>query len=375
MERSENVTLKPITPSHTKHVLSKTISTNLDKTKAFISKKIIVILVLIFLFGFASILYHVNLLQSTLVNLMAIEGANTYARTVDEFRKFYSSEIVDSIKMYGVEITHDYATKPKAIPIPATLSILLGKHITSQIDMSEMRLYSAYPFPWRRAEGGPRDAFETEALRTLEQSPTQPFFRFEDYMGKPSIRFATAVVMEQSCVDCHNSHPDSPKVGWRVGDVRGATEIIFPLSHVRTQAQSGLRNTFILLAVISVLGCSTLGLVIHQIRRRTSTLARRTTELEHEVTERQRIENELREHQNHLEDIVAQRTQSLSQTLNDLKTAQVALTDARISPCPNQARAVSAIFTGAHRSDMASQPAWRRRTISIRKFCAGLYQW
>ena len=32
--------------------------------------------------------------------------------------------------------------------------------------------------------------------------------------------------MEQSCVNCHNTHPESPKRDWRVGDVRGIQEVI-----------------------------------------------------------------------------------------------------------------------------------------------------
>ncbi|ETW95110.1 MAG: hypothetical protein ETSY2_48620 [Candidatus Entotheonella gemina] len=152
----------------------------LDKAKAFVDKKIILILILIFGLGAGIILYYVNVFQSRLVDVMAISGAYTYAQAMDEFRQFYSAEIVDSVKMYGIEITHDYNAKEKAIPIPATLSILLGQRLTAQVDMGEVRVYSAFPFPWRFAEGGPRDAFEAEALRTLEQTPERPFFRFEN---------------------------------------------------------------------------------------------------------------------------------------------------------------------------------------------------
>ena len=33
------------------------------------------------------------------------------------------------------------------------------------------------------------------------------------------------VIMEQPCVNCHNSHPESPKTDWKVGDVRGIQEV------------------------------------------------------------------------------------------------------------------------------------------------------
>src|ERR1700704_4776444 len=38
-------------------------------------------------------------------------------------------------------------------------------------------------------------------------------------------RTASPVIMGQVCVSCHNSHPDSPKKDWKVGDVRGIQEI------------------------------------------------------------------------------------------------------------------------------------------------------
>ena len=31
--------------------------------------------------------------------------------------------------------------------------------------------------------------------------------------------------MGKACVDCHNSHPESPKRDWKVGDVRGIQEV------------------------------------------------------------------------------------------------------------------------------------------------------
>ena len=40
-----------------------------------------------------------------------------------------------------------------------------------------------------------------------------------------TVRVATPVVMKEVCVSCHNTHPDSPKTDWKVGDVRGIQEI------------------------------------------------------------------------------------------------------------------------------------------------------
>ncbi|EDX70567.1 hypothetical protein MC7420_1229 [Coleofasciculus chthonoplastes PCC 7420] len=38
-----------------------------------------------------------------------------------------------------------------------------------------VRLYSDYPFPWRRDEGGPKNQFEWDAINYLKTNPKQSF--------------------------------------------------------------------------------------------------------------------------------------------------------------------------------------------------------
>jgi hypothetical protein len=137
--------------------------------------------------------------------------------------------VVARVREHGIDVTHDYQGKPKAIPLPATMSVELGKRIAGRGAGMQVRLYSDYPFIFRTG-GGPKDDFEREALAQLRRQPDRPFYRFEDYNGRPSLRYATASRMRASCIDCHNSHPDSPKRDWKEGDVRGAFEVIFPVN-------------------------------------------------------------------------------------------------------------------------------------------------
>jgi class 3 adenylate cyclase len=39
------------------------------------------------------------------------------------------------------------------------------------------------------------------------------------------VRLVAPIIMGQTCVACHNTHPDSPKRDWKIGDVRGIQEI------------------------------------------------------------------------------------------------------------------------------------------------------
>src|SRR5471030_685825 len=102
--------------------------------------------------------------------------------------------------------------------------MMLGQHLNQSRPGAHVRLYSDYPFTWRK-DAGPRDEFEREALQALRKQPDKPFYRFENFEGRHSLRYAIADRMQASCVACHNSHSDSPKQDWKEVDVRGVLEL------------------------------------------------------------------------------------------------------------------------------------------------------
>jgi serine/threonine protein kinase len=220
--------------------------------------------------GSAGGMWHLSRLSESLVRFSALEGAAQQSEMFDEVNDFYSAHVVDRLKQSGIEAAPDYARRPRAIPLPATFTIELGEQISghSQRGM-EVRLYSDAPFRFRK-DGGPRDDFEQEAIRRLKGDPDRAFFRFEEYRGRSSLRYATARRMRDTCVNCHNAHPDSPRTDWEVGDVRGVLEIIRPLDKDAARTQEGLRGTFILVVGLSggLLLLSSLMLVVGNRRRR-----------------------------------------------------------------------------------------------------------
>lgn len=60
--------------------------------------------------------------------------------------------------------------------------------------------------------------------------------------------------MLASCVNCHNTHPDSPKTNWKTGDVRGILEVNIPLNNVLASTDAGLNITIIIYSLLSILG-------------------------------------------------------------------------------------------------------------------------
>jgi serine/threonine protein kinase len=222
-------------------------------------------------FGSAFGLWHLSQLSERLMQSTALESAAQESEMLAVVNEDYS-KIVERLTPQKIVVTHDYAQREGAIPLPATLTIDLGRHISQKSASGmEVRLYSDHPFR-QRTDSGARDAFERTALDQSSITPDQPFSRFEEYEGKPSLRYATARRMEETCVRCHNTHPDSPKKDWKVGDVAGVLEIIRPLDRDVDRARQGLRGTFVLMGVISagLLGLCGLVLVLGNRRRRAS---------------------------------------------------------------------------------------------------------
>jgi hypothetical protein len=88
-------------------------------------------------------------------------------------------------------------------------------------------------------------------------------------LGRLSLRYAYARRDQESCTRCHNTHPDSTKRDWKVGDGRGVVEIIRPLDRDVGRTRQGLRGTFVLVAATSatLLGLTLLVLVADNRRR------------------------------------------------------------------------------------------------------------
>ncbi len=153
------------------------------------------------------------------------QQASETGRIIDDMRGFYASDVVARVLAADGPVTtsHEYRNIPGAIPIPATLSIELGKLISSNDSAVKYRFVSDLPFKGR--ESHPLDGFESHAIASLRAHPDRKVVEVTGSIFDRSVRVATPVIMKEACVACHNTHPDSPKTDWKVGDVRGIQEV------------------------------------------------------------------------------------------------------------------------------------------------------
>ena len=184
------------------------------------------------------LLLLVSLLLLPLVMLWSVSSATVAQMELqaDEIstlatgiRAYYADNVISRLQAADGKAVYseNYRDIHGGIPIPATLSIELGAlfdnaHSDGRITYEFL---SDYPFTKRVAR--PLDQFEQEALEQFRaDSQRKTFTKLEgNGLGRSSYRLATPVLMRQACVTCHNSHPDSPKRDWKVGDVRGIQEV------------------------------------------------------------------------------------------------------------------------------------------------------
>ena len=151
--------------------------------------------------------------------------AREISRIIDDMRAYYGTDVVARVLQANgpVSATHNYREVQGAIPIPATLSIELGKRISAHDGSVKYRFISELPFKGR--EPHQLDTFEQNAIKALRADPKDTVVEVSGSLLDRHVRAAAPVIMGQVCVSCHNSHPDSPKTDWKVGDVRGIQEI------------------------------------------------------------------------------------------------------------------------------------------------------
>jgi len=154
------------------------------------------------------------------------EQADELSSTIDTIRNYYASNIVGRVLAHGdkTQVLPNYGEVPGAIPIPATLSLELGDLINRNNGNTQFRFFSDYPFKNRPPHAF--DSFERDALEKLRENPHSRVYGVSGSIFDRRVRLATPIILTAACVSCHNSHPDSPKRDWQVGDVRGIEEFI-----------------------------------------------------------------------------------------------------------------------------------------------------
>ena len=193
-----------------------------------------------------------------------VDTARQQSLAARNIRSYYTSEIVPLLRDAGVEITHRFKEVPGSAPLPATLTIELGKTLSGLEEGGNVTMYSSVPFAFRADRE--LDPFQIQAVATLEQDAGAPFFRFEGEGGTRTLRYAEPVIMGPACVSCHNTHPDSRKTDWRTGDFRGVQEVSMPAPPSVGLWSEGFAATLGFLLSASIISMALVGAAMYRAR-------------------------------------------------------------------------------------------------------------
>jgi len=182
------------------------------------------------------------------------------------FRSLYTEEVVNKLKNSEFSVNHEFHNNAKAVPLPANMTIMLGERIKHAGSGSYANLYSPFPFPWRKSTGGLNDSFKREAWEFLSKYPSKEFYRIETINGEPHLRYAKADILQDSCVNCHNTHPQTPRRGWKEGDVRGILEVTQPTNLIFEKGKQVVEKQLLTIMISGVLGVLAIVLVILSFR-------------------------------------------------------------------------------------------------------------
>lgn len=157
-------------------------------------------------------------------------------------REYYASVVVPRLMSLRAQIKADYHGTPNAFPLPATF--LREVTETSAYTPSSYRVRLVSPWPINK-RNGVQDAFQEEGFQSLLQTKGGLYSRRDIIGGTPVMRFlAPDKAVVQSCVSCHNAHPDSPKRDFHLNDLMGGIEVTIP---IETPLHTARRDQLLLL--------------------------------------------------------------------------------------------------------------------------------
>jgi len=224
------------------------------------SRGLVLILLVVLLLVGLPVAVWLDLHKATEASLL--RQASDLNSVISGVRGYYSKTVVGRVLAApgSTQVTHNYETIPGAIPIPATMSIELGHVISEQQQNISYRFISDFPFKNRAPHYF--DTFESMALKKLRANPRQEVTEVSRDVFADRVRLVAPVIMGATCVSCHNTHPESPKRDWKIGDVRGIQEVSITQPIVANLFS--LKYLLMYFIVVAVTGFTFIALQRHQ---------------------------------------------------------------------------------------------------------------
>ena len=161
-------------------------------------------------------------------SLIPAERVADYVHSVIQAdRSIYTTEVVERMKAQGIVTASENWRDTGKLPLPVQFLIEASRLMVDPNGI-RFRLISNWAI---NKENMPRTDFEETGLLEIAAHPERPHKGLKKERG---IEYFEAlypdIAVSQSCVRCHNAHPQSPKKNFRVGEVMGGLLVSIPIS-------------------------------------------------------------------------------------------------------------------------------------------------
>jgi len=165
--------------------------------------------------------------QDSDVTLNPAKVAEQIHAVIEANRTIYATHVVDKLQAKGIVTAAEYWKQEDVLPLPAQFLIETGRLMSEKGTGLKYRLASLWPiYVWN----APSTDFERKGLEAIAKDPTQPYTGFVKLGRERSFQAIYAdIAISQSCIDCHNAHPNSPRRDFKLNDVMGGIVITIPV--------------------------------------------------------------------------------------------------------------------------------------------------
>ena len=142
-------------------------------------------------------------------------------------RTFYTTDIVERMQMRGIVFAAENWRETARLPLPAQFLLEAGRLVADQRGGLRFRLISNWAINTRNR---PATDFERSGLTEILVNSDRPYTGVTTEDGTPVFQaLYPDKAVSQTCVGCHNAHPNSPKKDFKPGDVMGGILLTLPL--------------------------------------------------------------------------------------------------------------------------------------------------
>ena len=142
-------------------------------------------------------------------------------------RTFYTNEIVERMQLRGTVVASENWKERGTLPLPAQFLMESALLMREERNGIRVRLLSNWAINKRNR---PTTEFERAGLTEILVNPDRPY---KSVVTEDGTRYFQALypdkAVSQSCIGCHNAHPNSPKKDFKLRDVMGGILLTIPL--------------------------------------------------------------------------------------------------------------------------------------------------